>query len=57
LKEGEVSAPILDQGEEGKKFKIVTVTNRIDEHAADYIRLHQDQFGFKKVNNYYWKMV
>lgn len=39
LKEGEVSAPILDQGEEGKKnFKIVTVTNRIDEHAADYAR-------------------
>ena len=39
LKEGEVSAAILDQGEEGKKkFKIVTVTNRIDEHAADYAR-------------------
>lgn len=39
LKEGEVSAPILDQGEEGKKkFKIVTVTNRIDEHAADYAK-------------------
>jgi peptidyl-prolyl cis-trans isomerase SurA len=39
LKEGEVSAPILDQSEEGKKkFKIVTVTNRIDEHAADYAR-------------------
>ena len=39
MKEGEVSAPILDQGEEGKKkFKLVTVTNRIDEHAADYAR-------------------
>ena len=39
LKEGEVSATILDQGEEGKKkFKIVTVTNRIDEHAADYAK-------------------
>ncbi|MFV8370368.1 peptidylprolyl isomerase [Flavobacterium sp. LB2R40] len=37
LKENEISAPILDQGEEGKKkFKLITVTNRIDEHAADY---------------------
>ena len=39
LKEGEVSAPILDQSKEGQKnFKIVTVTNRIDEHAADYAK-------------------
>ncbi|MDI6051312.1 peptidylprolyl isomerase [Flavobacterium sp. XS2P24] len=39
LKEGEVSAPILEQGEEGKKtFKLITVTNRIDEHAADYAK-------------------
>ena len=39
LKEGEVSAPVLDQGEEGKKkFKLITVTNRIDEHAADYAK-------------------
>ncbi|MGO4906250.1 peptidylprolyl isomerase [Flavobacterium sp. W20_MBD1_R3] len=37
LTEGEISVPILDQGEEGKKkFKLVTVTNRIDEHTADY---------------------
>ena len=36
LKTNEISAPILDQGDEGKKkFKLITVTNRIDEHAAD----------------------
>ncbi len=39
LKENEVSAPILDQTEEGKKsYKIITVTNRIDEHTADYAK-------------------
>jgi peptidyl-prolyl cis-trans isomerase SurA len=38
LKENEVSAPILDQSEEGKSFKIITVTNRIDEHTADYAK-------------------
>jgi peptidyl-prolyl cis-trans isomerase SurA len=31
-------APILDQSEEGKSFKIITVTNRIDEHTADYAK-------------------
>ena len=37
LKENEVSAPILDQTEEGKKsYKIITVTNKIEEHTADY---------------------
>ena len=37
LTEGEISRPILDQSEEGKKkFKLITVTNRIDEHTADY---------------------
>ena len=39
LKTNEISAPILDQGDEGKKkFKLITVTNRIDEHAADYAK-------------------
>ena len=39
LKENEISAPILDEGEEGKKkFKLITVTNRIDEHTADYAK-------------------
>lgn len=37
LKANQVSYPILDEAEEGKKkFKLVTVTNRIDEHTADY---------------------
>ncbi|MEC5167298.1 peptidyl-prolyl cis-trans isomerase SurA [Flavobacterium sp. PL11] len=37
LKTNQISDPILDQSEEGnKKFKLITVTNRIDEHAADY---------------------
>jgi peptidyl-prolyl cis-trans isomerase SurA len=37
LTEGEISLPILDQGEEGKKkFKLITVTNKIEEHTADY---------------------
>ncbi|MBC7748620.1 MAG: peptidylprolyl isomerase [Methylotenera sp.] len=39
LKANQVSVPILDQGEEGKKkFKLITVTNRIDEHTADYAK-------------------
>lgn len=39
LKTNEISAPILDQDDQGKKkFKIITVTNRIDEHAADYAK-------------------
>ena len=37
LKTNEISDQILEQTEEGKKkFKLVTVTNRIDEHTADY---------------------
>ena len=37
LKDNEVSMPILDEDEKGfKKYKIITVTNRINEHAADY---------------------
>ena len=39
LKANQISTPILDQGEEGKKkFKLITVTNRIDEHPADYAK-------------------
>jgi peptidyl-prolyl cis-trans isomerase SurA len=39
LKENEVSEPIFDQDQQGKKkYKIVTVTNRIDEHTADYAK-------------------
>lgn len=37
LKEGEVSMPILEEDESGKKkYKLLTVTNRYDEHKADY---------------------
>ena len=37
LKEGEVSLPYLDADQSGKKkYKIVTITKRINEHTADY---------------------
>lgn len=39
LKEGEISVPLLDEDQSGKKkYKIITVTNRIDEHVADYAK-------------------
>lgn len=39
LKDNEILTPILiDDPREGKKFKIITVSNRIDEHIADYSR-------------------
>jgi len=39
LKEGEISQPLMDQDESGKKkFKLITVTNRINEHTADYAK-------------------
>lgn len=39
LKEGAVSLPIVDTDQNGKKkYKLVTVTNRIDEHTADYAK-------------------
>src|SRR5690606_34317642 len=39
LKDGEVSQPILEQEMAGKrKYKLLTVTNRYDEHAADYAK-------------------
>ena len=37
LKDGEVSYPVTDEDRTGMKFyKIMTVTNRFDEHTADY---------------------
>jgi peptidyl-prolyl cis-trans isomerase SurA len=37
LKDQEVSQPILDTDDRGKKtYKLITVTNRIDSHTADY---------------------
>ena len=39
LKNGAITQPILDEDPRtGKKYKIITVTNRIDEHAADYAK-------------------
>lgn len=39
LKENEVSQPLLDDDQSGKKkYKLITVTNRIDEHTADYAK-------------------
>ena len=37
LKEGEVSIPLIDTDQSGKKkYKLIMVTNRIEEHTADY---------------------
>lgn len=39
LKEGEITSPLLDDDQSGKKkYKIITVTNRIGEHTADYAK-------------------
>ena len=39
LKEGEVSLPLIDTDQSGKKkYKLVMVTNKIEEHTADYAK-------------------
>ncbi len=38
LKEGDVTSPTLEDEQGKKKFKIITVTNRIEEHVADYAK-------------------
>ncbi len=39
LKEGEISTPLAEEDQSGKKkFKLLTVTNRINEHTADYAK-------------------
>jgi peptidyl-prolyl cis-trans isomerase SurA len=39
LKDNEVSQPIMDTEQSGrKKYKLITVTNRINEHTADYAK-------------------
>jgi peptidyl-prolyl cis-trans isomerase SurA len=39
LKDNEISSPLLDEDQNGKKkFKIITVTNRINSHTADYAK-------------------
>ena len=47
LKEGEVSLPLLDEDRSGlKKYKIIKITNRFDEHVADY---SQDYIRIKEL--------
>jgi peptidyl-prolyl cis-trans isomerase SurA len=37
LKQGEISNPILDEDPRlGKRYKLLTITNKIEEHKADY---------------------
>ncbi|RUT68406.1 peptidylprolyl isomerase [Flavobacterium cupreum] len=39
LKDDEVSQPLLNTDDKGKKtYKLITVTNRIDDHVADYAK-------------------
>ena len=38
LKENEISAPFMEDEQGKKKFKLITVTNRINEHTADYAK-------------------
>ncbi|OCB76984.1 peptidylprolyl isomerase [Flavobacterium piscis] len=39
LKDNEVSQPILNTDDKGKKtYKLITITNRIDAHTADYAK-------------------
>jgi peptidyl-prolyl cis-trans isomerase SurA len=39
LKEGSISLPLMDEDQSGKKkFKLITVTNRINEHTSDYAK-------------------
>ena len=38
LKEGEITVPFMEDEQGKKKFKLITVTNRINEHTADYAK-------------------
>ena len=39
LKDGEISVPLLDEDKSGlKKYKILKITNRFDEHLANYFK-------------------
>lgn len=39
LKQNEISVPILDEDQRGaKRYKIITLKNKIDEHVADYAK-------------------
>jgi peptidyl-prolyl cis-trans isomerase SurA len=55
-----ISQPILDTDENGKKsFKIITVTNRINEHTADYATdyIKIKDLALKKRNQSNWDLV
>lgn len=54
LKDGEISPILIDQDRnQKKKFKILTVTDRIDEHEAnyarDYLKIKQQALNEKKI--------
>lgn len=54
LKEGEISLPLLDEDRSGsKKYKIIMITNRYEEHVADYsqdfIRINELALKDKKL--------
>lgn len=54
LKDGEISTILIDQDRnQKKKFKILTVTDRIDEHEAnyarDYLKIKQQALNEKKI--------
>ena len=39
LKDKDISLPLMDEDQSGKKkFKLITVTNRIESHTADYAK-------------------
>ncbi|TRX01934.1 peptidylprolyl isomerase [Flavobacterium gawalongense] len=38
LKENEISAPFMEDEQGKKKFKMIIITNRINEHTADYAK-------------------
>ncbi len=47
LKEGEVSQPLIDQTQTGlKRYKLITISNRYEEHVADY---SQDYIKIKEM--------
>ncbi|HLF52739.1 peptidylprolyl isomerase [Flavobacterium sp.] len=47
LKEGEVSNPLMEEDQKGaRKYKLITVTNRINEHTANYA---QDYIKIKNI--------
>jgi len=55
LKDNEISVPLIDEDRSGqKKYKILKVSNRFDEHTADYskdfIKIKELALKRKKLN-------